>query len=534
MIVGTNARRRMTIPVGTLRGISLAANLPLVVIALIGGALRLVPVLLSDFPLNDGGLFLTMAEDLRANDFVLPRYATYNDLPIPYAYPPLGFYLTALITSLTGISGVDVLRFVPALASLATIPVVYAIGRAVFRDDRMALATTAFFAVAPRSYEWLIGGGGITRAPAYFLALIAILIAIRMHSAPGRWKPLVAGVALGASALWHPEAGVFGAVSVVVTAAFMSADRWDALRKVVLVATTAFAIVLPWFVAIMVVHGPEPLVSARATGGSLLDGLLVLAASRTIGGFLEIMGMAASVGLIVGIIRRSWLIPVWMIAIIVIDPRAGATYASVAAAMAVAFLVRDIGRVASRAGERNHSNTRRTRQGRIVTGVAFAILAIGVGADSVASRLDPLSPLHVLSAAERQGMSWVASNTDADSSVLVVSGTPWFVDAEAEWFPVLAERHSVATVQGHEWLGGDSFDTQHQRADRLLRCAARTDGACIERWLRDAGGADYLFLTRSPALASIDRECCLQLASLLSGSEVVYRNDDVAIVMLER
>lgn len=507
----------------------LSVTWPLIGIALIGAALRLVPVLASDFPLNDGGLFLTMAEDLRANGFGLPEYATYNDLPIPYAYPPLGFYLTALISAVTGTSGVDLLRFVPALASVATIPIVFAIAREWFRDGRMALATTAFFAIAPRSYEWLIGGGGITRAPGFLLAMVAILMAIRMHSAPARWKPIVAGVVLGASALWHPGAGLFGAISAVAIALFVTPERSTALRRVLVVAATSFVVVLPWLIAVVAVHGPGPLIAARASGGSLLDGLLLLAASRPGGGHLEIMGIVTTVSLAICALRRAWLMPVWMIALVLADPRGGASYATLPAAMALAFFVRDIGRMASRAGSAAASSGRRAT---MAAGAVFVFLLIGVSADSLASRLDAFSPFYVVSAAERDGMVWAARETDLDATFVVVSGRPWSVDAEAEWFPVLADRRSIATVQGYEWFADDAFEAQHRRADRLLRCAAASDASCIERWLADAGEPDYLFLSRRTAVDSRGRECCLQLASLVEDSEVVYRNDDVVIVAL--
>lgn len=523
------AARWLKAPAGILGIARRIATAPLLSIMVIGTALRLLPVLASDFPLNDGGMFSAMSEDLRANSFVLPRFASYNDLQIPYAYPPLGFYLTAGISSLAGISVTDILRLVPALVSVATIPLSYAISREIFRDHRMALATAAFFAFAPRSYEWLIGGGGITRGPAFLVALVAVLIALRMHRATGGVRPYLAGAALGVSALWHPEAGMFGAVSVVVTAPFMTLNRWAAFKRVAVVAGTSIVVVLPWLIAIVAMHGLEPFVAARATGGSPLDGLLVLAASRTTGGYLEIMGIATSVGLVVCAIRRSWLIPAWMTAIVLSDPRAGATYASVPAAMAAAFLVRDVGRVVLRA---ESGDPRTIRRARVATGIAFAALAFVVAADSLASRSNPLSPVHPLSADERLGMEWVAANTHPRASFLVVSGSPWFVDAEAEWFPVLADRHSVSTVQGHEWLGDDTFDSQYDRADLLLRCVAASNPVCLELWLGDAGQVDYLFLTRSPALASLGRECCHQVVSLVSSAKVVYRNEDVVIARL--
>src|SRR5512143_1715660 len=65
---------------------------------------RVAPVLMAKFPINDGGMFYTMVQDLIANHFRLPAYTTYNLSSIPYLYPPLGFYLIAVLHTITGIS----------------------------------------------------------------------------------------------------------------------------------------------------------------------------------------------------------------------------------------------------------------------------------------------------------------------------------------------------------------------------------------------------------------------------------------------
>ncbi len=71
------------------------APLTVLTVALAVGALiRLTFVLIGDgFPLNDGGMFLVMVEDLKPG-FGLPQYTSYNGGDIPYAYSPLMFYLT--------------------------------------------------------------------------------------------------------------------------------------------------------------------------------------------------------------------------------------------------------------------------------------------------------------------------------------------------------------------------------------------------------------------------------------------------------
>jgi hypothetical protein len=53
--------------------------------------LRIFPGILTSFPINDGGLFVVTARDLRFNGFALPSFTTYNNFNIPFAYPPLGF-----------------------------------------------------------------------------------------------------------------------------------------------------------------------------------------------------------------------------------------------------------------------------------------------------------------------------------------------------------------------------------------------------------------------------------------------------------
>ncbi len=90
----------------------------------LGLILRLYFVLRTDFPLNDGGLFYTMVQDIQRDGFLLPAYTSYNLDNIPFSYPPIAFYLAGISQLLTGASLVDIFRLLPALFSLLTIVVV--------------------------------------------------------------------------------------------------------------------------------------------------------------------------------------------------------------------------------------------------------------------------------------------------------------------------------------------------------------------------------------------------------------------------
>ena len=151
----------------------------LAVVTVFGLVLRLLPTLGTALPLNDGGLFATMASDLQAAGFALPETTSYNLDSIPFAYPPLGIYLLALLSSALGVEPTDVLHVLPAFFATATIPLAYLIGARLLRSELLGLVAALAFALLPRSYEWLIVGGGVTRAPGLILAMLAVWLFLR-------------------------------------------------------------------------------------------------------------------------------------------------------------------------------------------------------------------------------------------------------------------------------------------------------------------------------------------------------------------
>ena len=119
--------------------------------------------------------------------------------------------------------------------------------------------------------------------------------------------------------------------------------------------------------------------------------------------------------------------------------------------------------------------------------------------------------LTALTADDRAAMQWMQEHTAPEARVLVLSDGPWQVDKVSEWFPVLASRRSVATVQGREWLADDAFAVSigHQR--RLVGCAGQ-DAACLDQLRRDTG----LAFTHVYAPATGGTRCCVPLVTSLA------------------
>jgi len=157
-----------------------AAGALLVAALVVGSMLRIVLTLGSNFPWNDGGMFNVMVKDLLANHYLLPAYTRFNAAHIPFVYPPLPFYLGALLASLGG-DLLQVQRWLPLVFSILTIPAFYLLSRSMLENKlETALATSAFAVLLP-GFDRLLMGGGLTRAPGLLFALLALFALQRLY-----------------------------------------------------------------------------------------------------------------------------------------------------------------------------------------------------------------------------------------------------------------------------------------------------------------------------------------------------------------
>ena len=101
------------------------ADLILMLAVFIGAFMRFNPTMLAGFAINDGGMFSVMVDDLKTNRYMLPAFTSYNHLNIPFAYPPLGFYLGRIASDLFGLSAPEALRWVPAFFASLSVPAFY-------------------------------------------------------------------------------------------------------------------------------------------------------------------------------------------------------------------------------------------------------------------------------------------------------------------------------------------------------------------------------------------------------------------------
>ena len=405
----------------------------------------------------------------------------------------------------------DLLRWIPLVVSMLCVG---ALGWLAWRilPPVAALAATFMYALMPHAYDWVIAGGGITRGVGLLFALVAMAVAAdRRHSSS--MASVATGLLLGLSALSHPQAAVFGVIGCLIVSYQVPLATW--LLRAGIAGVSAVVLVLPWLIAMLSTHGADTLVAA----GHRLEpvtGLIRMLNLRFSGApFMDLFAVLGVLGLIVMLARRQVRIPLLLLATYLAGAGGGEFLAAVPWALLGGVGGAAVITLATDATRDARPPVRKTvRLG--LAGILLFVALIG----SVGSFADSSSKLQALNADHLAAMRWVAANTDTDATFLIPTEDVWGDDEQSEWFPAIAGRYSLGTVQGSEWLGPDGYRRQLANHVEIRACAAAA-ASCYRSILDGAS----LFIPKGELAGPFSRaDCCAALRETLAtlGYAVIY------------
>jgi hypothetical protein len=468
-----------------------------------GGFVRIRPVILSVFPLNDGGLFYTMTMDLKNNEFALPQTTTYNSAGIPFAYPPFAFYLTGLLSTITGWKILDIIRILPAVISTLTIPAFFLLALEIIRHNVPALLGTLTFAMIPRTFDWLIMGGGITRSFGLLFAILAIWQGYRFILKP-EMKSFILFTVLSTLVVYtHPEAAVHLAIGMLSFYLVCNRSR-KSFIFLFAVAIVVAIFTAPWWAVALQRYGIHPFLAvgtaARQDSYNPLVGLVVFFRYYfTDEPFTAIFASIGLVGLFRLLSRRNFLMPVWLFVAHLIEPRGGTLYMMLPISIAAGIGLDEVILPAL-----NFKSADSIHPVKIAS--VFLTLLFFYGTFSADFSASKILNETTLNPADLAAFEWVRENTIPGSQFVLITGENGLRDPSSEWFPSIALRHSQATVFGYEWIDDGRFIQRKQRYTTLQDCAFQ-EIKCLEKWSRQTGLIfNYVYIrqqTQAPAMIQV-------------------------------
>ncbi|MBI5841263.1 MAG: glycosyltransferase family 39 protein [Chloroflexi bacterium] len=488
----------------------------------LGIILRVFPGIMTGFPPNDGGMFYVMIRDLRLNHYLLPLVTTYNFAEIPFAYPPLGFYLAAILKDVIGLPVLESLRWLPAIINILSIFAFYLLAVKILQDRPRAAIAAAVYALTPGSYTWFIMGGGLTRSLGTLFLLLSLYFLLRTFD-ERTWKNLLfTSLFCALVVLSHPEAALHTAASCILFWLFFGRTKQGTLSALYIgLGTIIFT--FPWWLPLLAGHGTAPVISALHTGMYQLNSFTALLndifARDTFIPFLLILRL---LGLGWAIWKRQYLLIAWMALPYLVEPRSAPAFTFFSFNIFIAFGAADalpelVNRLnAKRTGGSFHLSFPEIRWLNRFVLLLFIYLFVESALTSFQLINNTLEPSAV------EAMTWVNENVPADARFLVLTGkADPMVDPMQEWFPALAERRSQTTLQGYEWTLAEGFIVRWKQLSKLQDCG---NTSCVENWSKETGlEFTHLFVARNTFMNN-------QPASLSNGEyKLVYENSEISV-----
>lgn len=517
----------------------------------LGASVRFAPAAISGFPINDGGMFYVMVRDLQVNHYYLPFYTTYNDLNIPFVYPPLPLYMAGLVSEFFSVPLIEIFRWLPALITTVSLFAFYLLALSVLDSRSQATLATAAFALVPRSISWFIMGGGLTRAFGQLFLLLTLYSIYNLFTKNSR-KYLVCSILAGSAVvLSHPESALHAVACCILFWLFLARSKTGGVNAL-LVAVGILLVISPVLIILVSRHGLAPFQSAFQTGGhsryfwpTIATFVTFIFAEERFITWVTVLGL---LGGLASLVKRQYLLPIWLAIPFFVEPRSAPAISVFPLAMLAAVGLSEIvfpavislqhkvsGQPLALEGVHDWADLA-PRSGFVRLALGFFILSAFYGI----FYFDIMTLARLsLAQSDRDAMAWVAENTPVRSRFVILTGKggdSLFSDAVQEWFPALTSRRSLSTLQGNEWLLGSEFMQRMKDLGDLQECM-NDDVICIEKWSKEHNlpyGYVYVQKLVSPAGYLLAKPGILPrtlLSSLRDADDyiLVYENDAVAL-----
>lgn len=504
--------------------------------AIICGAwFRLFPVYMAGFPINDGGLFYRMTETILENGFSLPQFVEYNGLEIPFAYPPLGFYLGGIINAILGIELIKIFTYLPAIILIVALFAFFSLANSLSQSKLQAGLATFIFALLPRSVTWSIMGGGITRSLGQLFLILAVRNIYCLFVNRNKKYLLFSILFSSLVCVSHPEAALH-TIGIVLVLWVLYGRNKEGVNYLATMVVGTLVLTSIWWLPTVIHLGVAPFVSAAKTGMHSLNVLIFFfLASFSEEPFLTIIGVFAILGVAVKFVKRDYLLPLWIVVPFYIEPRNAPNVAAIPMAMLAGVALTDLifPQLARIESHVRYIEFSQPIQSRIEKGLlAYLVLYLLTG-----MHFYDLSIIDKRVSNENQNaFQWVKNNTPKDSKFLVITGNADpFTDWTLEWFPTLTDRISQTTIQGYEWLSEKNFPEHIHKIQLLQLCPSdNVPLTCVEAQAKKLNSNyDYIYISKISDNGNDSyargNELIFELLQDRNRYSLIYKTDKVVI-----
>jgi hypothetical protein len=467
---------------------------------LLGTVIRLVHLAFIDvtLPFRLGGLFLEFAEQIAASGYSLPhRIPFYTDGGLPFAYPPLPFYVEAVLLDLLSLPKFLVVNLLPPAIAVLCLPSFAFLTHRLGLGPCARLTALLAYATLPTAFWEQIEAGGLAEASGS-LALIWLAIALtwaERRETVRRYAVL--GLFWAASVLASPGSAYASALMVAMFAVLQLGragwpPQFRTIGLLVLSGGVAVTVSAPYWLTVVANHGVavfQDSVGAQTTGtrAETLQSLLFLdilqPATLRIHHFWYVLTL---VGAVWAVFHARWGFVAWLVALASV-PREGAWMSALPGAILAGIGGSELSHMVAK----YLRNMRSHKSYKVVTVLGMSsflcanIIAVPIWCILQLVNTDLPNGEKQLQYGAMTAMDWARENTPVNARFVILSA-----GEVEEWFPQLARRTVINESYGTEWEPKKAA-VIGELQNRLAACI---DFDCISVSVKEVMGFEEVYL----------------------------------------
>jgi len=433
-------------------------NIFVIFFATLIGVLVRFPYLTSkdEFPFGDGGLFVEMIYAIKDNNYLLPSFVNYNGYQIPFAYPPFGFYLALFFARVFGLSVLQSVQILPVIINLITIIVFVFLAAELTKDKVELFLSAGIFSIVLQTYLWTAKGGGLSRSPGFLFTALTVYLFFLYQKHDKRLYLILSAIAFGLATASHLEWGLISGASIFAFVLFFGKYKTKQdIYNLLIFGIISALVTSPWWGTVIYKFGITPFINAWNVAEmdiqqffeKFFSGAMFRVTIFSAKDFL--LPIFGAIGFIVAFTSKDRMIlPIWLLITYIAAPKNSPISGLLPLVILIAIGLRSIDRVLIYLFEK----IKITFKPNISILYLFVIMFLS------APQLFNKPIISRLSLLERTAIEYVKENTSADSKFVILTPTDWHSADAAEWFPYLAQRQSLTTPQGLEWVSATEFN----------------------------------------------------------------------------
>ncbi|PKO02485.1 MAG: hypothetical protein CVU43_07740 [Chloroflexi bacterium HGW-Chloroflexi-5] len=478
----------------------------------------LYPRIIKQYIFSYAGLYMQMTNDLLQNNFILPLNTPYyGPGGIPYAYPPLAFYVGAVVMKILDITIIGFVRYFPIVFYTGAVIALYFLVRRMSGSRAKGIFAAILYGTSNIGYIYHAQESGMVRGLGLFFALVALVAFYNVfNNQKHTWSSIIGTICLACTALTSFTYLMFLIFSILVFFLFGKEHFSKRIINAVIICVAAALLTLPWVISMVDRYGFSTFVNASGTHGGIFYFLRFNTVGSFISGILNLFqewkwlgNLTPELGLVLfglsfAIFKRKWIFPVWFGVVFLFVGESGRFLFVVGAALAAEavidiFISMDTGTIKMNFHQK-------------VIRVMPVLLLVFYFWGNFFLQLKDSKSVDIPDIIDLS--SWFQDNTKSNSSYLLVSE---YTDlGYSENLPFFIKRTPVVLPWGSEWTKNN--DHQLHMAQYLGNCVQHDDPECFSTFYQQMKlSPDYLvtFNDQTKVTQSIEND---------PGWKMVYSN----------